>query len=83
MFFEVVPKEALDQSQDLVSAKQAILTPDMEAHSIEVEAVYFRETCLIQSAVTRNLAAFNQLVEMYQDSLYWWAFSLVREGTKP
>ena len=79
MFSEVVSQESLDQNQNLVAAKQGVFAQGKDAHSLEVRALQNEETRLIQSAVTGNLAAFNQLVEMYQDSLYWWAFSLVKD----
>jgi RNA polymerase sigma-70 factor (ECF subfamily) len=79
MFSEVVSQESLDQDQNLVAAKQGVFAQGKEAHSLEVRALQNEETRLIQSAVTGNLAAFNQLVEMYQDSLYRWAFSLVKD----
>jgi len=79
MFSEGVTQEKLDQSHNLVSKIPDILAQDKETHSVEVGARYFEETRLFQSAVTGNLAAFNQLVEMYQDNVYWWAFSLVKD----
>ena len=79
MFSEGVTQEKLDQSHNLISKKPDILAQDKEAPSVEVGALYVEETHLIQSAVTGNLAAFNQLVEMHQGSLYWWAYSLVKD----
>ena len=79
MISKVVSQGVLDQSQKLVSAKQDIHQQGKDAHSLDVGTLHFDETRLIQSAVTGNLSAFNQLVEMYQDSLYWWAFSLVKD----
>jgi RNA polymerase sigma-70 factor, ECF subfamily len=35
--------------------------------------------CLIQSALSGDLSAFNTLVEMHQDSLYGWVVSLVND----
>ena len=34
---------------------------------------------LVQSAQSGDLAAFNNLVTLHQDSLYWWAYSLVKD----
>lgn len=79
MFSEVVSQETNDQSHNLVSQIQNILAQGKGADLLEVGALYFEETRLLQSALTGNLAAFNQLGEMYQDSLYWWAFSLVKD----
>ena len=79
MFSEVVSQESLDQNQNLVAAKQGVFAQGNDAHLLDVSALQNDETRLIQSAVTGNLAAFNQLVEMYQDSLYWWALSLVKD----
>lgn len=37
------------------------------------------ENNLIQTAVKGDIASFNQLVILHQDSLYWWAYSLVND----
>jgi RNA polymerase sigma factor (sigma-70 family) len=37
------------------------------------------EAKLIESALAGNLTAFNQLVDTYQDCLFWWIFSLVKD----
>ena len=37
------------------------------------------EAGLIQAARTGELAAFNSLVLMHQDSIYWWVYSLARD----
>lgn len=79
MISEVGSQEAPDQSHHLVSAAQIVHVPGKEAHSTEAEVLLFEETRLIQSAGVGNLSAFNRLVEMYQDSLYGWALSLVKD----
>ncbi len=45
----------------------------------EVGAIEAAENDLIQAAVTGDLDAFNHLVILHQDSLYWWVFSLVKD----
>lgn len=44
-----------------------------------VETIDLAENKLIQSAVTGNMDAFNRLVVLHQDNLYWWVYSLVKD----
>lgn len=45
----------------------------------ERSTVDIAENDLIQIAVKGDIASFNQLVMLHQDSLYWWAYSLVND----
>lgn len=45
----------------------------------EVGAANFAENDLVRYAVTGDLDAFNRLVILHQNSLYWWVFSLVND----
>lgn len=48
----------------------------------EAGTTHFAEDDLIQSAVKGDLTAFNRLVILHQDSLYWWVVSLVKDQTQ-
>lgn len=45
----------------------------------ETGAAHFTEEDLVQSAAKGDLEAFNRLVILHQDSLYWWVVSLVKD----
>lgn len=57
------------------------LTLNQRVVDQEGSAVDIAENDLIHTAVKGNLASFNQLVILHQDSLFWWAYSLVNDET--
>lgn len=64
----------LSLTEDTITQRRSALIGERASSKgpVEVDEV-------LQSALNEKLTDFNLLVTKYQDSLYWWVFSLVRD----
>jgi hypothetical protein len=62
-------------------SEEGMFSPALNQGVVDQEGstVDIAENDLIQTAVKGDMASFNQLVILHQDSLYWWAYSLVND----